>query len=916
MEQLKILVKVGQSARTVLRNCKAIRAITVDEMQYYLQTDDIDLLIIEKVNSEDCDRTSKIIGEYLNKSENPGKVIFNADSNDDDTLGIADEFSCDIVNNTNEVWSFVYKTFNVYVGRDIQIIAKDTDSAGLAASDVSSLFGTETVVNTYVDSDDIKLPAINSKSDIEDFDETTVREITKEQRRKIDLIKAHMHGTVDADDNQSEEDTSNPFASSEDSGVYGDNFDNASEELDVREESNASDGRGNSKNSEILLTRISKLNDTISRMQGKIDDIQLRLDKEVQLRTAVQDERDSLKARMAGILATKKVLEEKVPASEYRKIITKYNEVQEQLEHLQADNSSIEARSDAEIQKFKQEIEQLKRSVESKQSEIDQLNNSIISSANAESANATALQSRIDSLSSRLETSKADLESANAQIEEFKAQLAEKDRELGKLDKVEHHVEVSDKANEMHSEILENVLNMLRNYAQSNFDKDQLNADLQSSLEAEKSHVTDLMGSVSDRDVKIAKLNASIEDLNKQIEEANASVEERTRELTDENNTLRAKVMNFNTQISTLRNQLASKDNQYMVLAKTVGPTDPKTGHPRLFTNYKMLEAKNRELSSQVFTLNQQLSTALAESQTALKDRSRLTTENANLKRSLNAYINSGYSGAGGSGQMMPINYAPRNGRIAKIIVVFGTGSFGISLIAFSMAQKLAVQNSVLLMDFDLATPKLDSYFRTLPFVDVPGVPTKTTALELFLTQGMSKVWANATTVIPQKVSNKNGKLWWFPGLYNKVDDTAVLTADWTDLFRRVGGNFDYIVIDAGKFGYGGPNDQLTQNLCRIAYRTVVVSGNDYADVNSTVKAMHNKINRNNLVWILNKVPTTNVLQVVKTLLGNDRFELLPYSNDSFGKRSTLSMDKMLKGRFEGFLMNYIIPPKNKVGEV
>ena len=68
MEQLKILVKVGQSARTVLRNCKAIRAITVDEMQYYLQTDDIDLLIIEKGNSEDCDRTSKIIGEYLNKS--------------------------------------------------------------------------------------------------------------------------------------------------------------------------------------------------------------------------------------------------------------------------------------------------------------------------------------------------------------------------------------------------------------------------------------------------------------------------------------------------------------------------------------------------------------------------------------------------------------------------------------------------------------------------------------------------------------------------------------------------------------------------------------------------------------------------------------------------------------------------------
>lgn len=49
MEQLKVLVKVGNSAKTVLRNCKAIRAITVDEMQYYLQNADINILIIEDV---------------------------------------------------------------------------------------------------------------------------------------------------------------------------------------------------------------------------------------------------------------------------------------------------------------------------------------------------------------------------------------------------------------------------------------------------------------------------------------------------------------------------------------------------------------------------------------------------------------------------------------------------------------------------------------------------------------------------------------------------------------------------------------------------------------------------------------------------------------------------------------------------
>lgn len=51
MEHLKILVKVGKSAKTVLRNCKAIRAITVNEMKYYLQNESIDLLIVEDIAS-------------------------------------------------------------------------------------------------------------------------------------------------------------------------------------------------------------------------------------------------------------------------------------------------------------------------------------------------------------------------------------------------------------------------------------------------------------------------------------------------------------------------------------------------------------------------------------------------------------------------------------------------------------------------------------------------------------------------------------------------------------------------------------------------------------------------------------------------------------------------------------------------
>lgn len=893
MEQIKVLVKVGKSAKTILRNCKAIRAVTVDEMQYYLQNENINILIIEDIAAQECDNALGIIKDYLSKEimnplANESKkavVMFNADGSNDNTLGLADELDCDIYDNTYKIWEIVENKFGVYVGRDIESIAKDLNGASIANDESNETFefSSNTLENPYVD-DDIELPSISNKSDIEEFSDKTVREVLEEHRKKIEKIRAHVNGT----DEISEE-----------------NIENS--EIEQPEE--VFSPLVESSSTGFMLNQVNKLNATIDGLNKKIESLQGRLAKEVELRGAIQEEKESLRVRLVDIIETKKVIEEKVPATEYRKIINKYNEVQEQLEKLVSDSNNSVAGQQAVVDELKEKIKTLEKKLSDKQTEISSLNESLIKSASTESANSAALQAMVESVNSKYEKAQEELERANKTIEDFEKQVKDNYESLKKLNKIQHHADVADKAHKMQSVVIANTLKILKEYASSNFDKDQAIEELNQGLDAIKLENESLSAEIKEKEAHINRLDDTIADLNHKVEEAEQSIVTHTAELQNENTKLRTDMMSANTQISTLRNQLVSKDNQYRILANSVGPTDPTTGQPRVVANLRMMEKRNRELQNQVVTLNQQLTAAMTESQTAVKSHQSLLAENQNLKRSLSAYIGNGY---GTNGSMLQLT---NPGGKAKIVAVFGSGSCGVSSMAFSIAQKLAAQNSVLIMDLDISTPKLDSYFKYNIDFRVPGVPNITTALELFLTQGIDRVWANATVLIPQVTpNNKNGKLWWFPGLYRKLDDTAIVTADWNALFRKISNSFDYIIIDCGKLNGNSPCDQLIQNISRIAYRSIVVCGTNFSDVRGTLKVM-GKIRRDNLVWVLNQSLLTNISNPVKNLLINDKIEIIPFSQNSFGHRSSLLLDSMLRGRLEMFISNYIVPVRNRNGE-
>ena len=866
-------------------------------MEYHIQNSGIDLLIIEDIEHQDYDRTLEILNKYRENGQNskdseetkPCEIVFNSVNASDDALGLADELDCKIFN-SNEICDFILEKFNVYTGRNLDIIAKENNGSSMLNTDISGMFGfasDDSSMNQF--GDDIKLPEIHSKSDIEEFDDTTVRELVREQQKRIELIKAHIN-QIDKENAESQE--TDTFEAIDET-----------QEIPVQvpeEPKNDSSG--------VFIAQINKLTETVQRLNGKLVNLQDRIDKEVELRGAVQDERDALKARLSEIMLSKNVAEEKVPASEYRNIITKYNTVYEEYEKFKVSSERTNKESDERISELQEKITELQEELEQRQIEIEKISQSMESTAADGAANTAALKARIDSLTDKLNKAQTDVQRSEKVIDDLKEQLEYSKRDLGELDKIKHHAEVSDKAANMRAQIINNTLNMLRSYAQDNFDKSQAMQDLHDSLESEQAEKAGLIDKLSERESRIERLNGVIDGLKADVENAQREAEFKSQELQLENTKLRTDLVSASTQIKTLRNSLAAKDASLRQITMKIGPSDPKTGQPKILTDMKRMGDLNIQLQNQIGELQKQLSNTISDTTQMRQNHQKLVMENNRLKHMVDAAIH------GTSGQMPMIQLMYN--RPGKIIPVFGTSSNGVTSLAYQIAVKLQMNAKVIVMDLDFATPKMDAYFGNKLTVSVPGIQGQYSALEFMMVNGIDNLWRNATTLIPNVYSNKNGSMRIFGGLYHKKDDNTLYSMEWQKLFNLLGQSFDFIVIDCGKYGNSEMADKFIEELWRIAFRVIVVSSIDFFDIRQTVMRV-NKLPNEKQIWLLNKAPTTSINNAQAGLLQGKQTVIMPYSQQSMQVRKSLLTDNMLKGRLEAFVSDRILlPARNRNREV
>ena len=198
----------------------------------------------------------------------------------------------------------------------------------------------------------------------------------------------------------------------------------------------------------------------------------------------------------------------------------------------------------------------------------------------------------------------------------------------------------------------------------------------------------------------------------------------------------------------------------------------------------------------------------------------------------------------------------------------------------------------------DLISPNIDSFFEMSPYFKVNG--TNMTSLRVFIELGVDKM-VNARAIVSGKV-----KYDILTGIYTR-DNVRIASTDFSELFNKLGGMYDYIVVDLGKTGCSAITDSLIKEVCKIADRVVAVSVRGAINVSKLVK----KISRLNIepsktlcMFNMSEDEMLNDREVGQ--LGKYNSAVIPFEYSLYGKRRTYKAVPLIKSRFTT-VMNFIL---------
>lgn len=244
----------------------------------------------------------------------------------------------------------------------------------------------------------------------------------------------------------------------------------------------------------------------------------------------------------------------------------------------------------------------------------------------------------------------------------------------------------------------------------------------------------------------------------------------------------------------------------------------------------------------------------------------------------------------------------------AKIVTVFGGGSFGVTNTAYSIASRL--KGKVLFIDLDISNPKSDRYTKKNPMVNVTGVPSNLykTGIGVLYSCGIEKFIAEYEKLGIRIITTRNTELTWISGLYSSI---KLENIDYTsDFLNYVGNMYDYIVIDSGKIGYSSLSDSLIKSLCDISHKSLVVSSNDSYTTRGISLAL-NRVKITNVGWVINLASTSIIGDKSKKNMGTNDYCILPFSNSIYGTDRPIVDDSNINGRLVTYLNKFNLEMNN-----
>lgn len=918
-ESNKIIVKVGKKSRVRFANSKVYRAITANDLSVLTtKHDDCQIVIIENISEDEQDAVRDFARDFKEKREGNTVLFYIPDSEDEITSGVADELDYNIYLTDSDLYKYIYDTFginvSVYLADRKRLNSQElSESIPEGITDIFGSIGEDAnndIASTIAAIDEADSKGISEQLGIDD---NTSGEIIDEPKETVVLTKVSEDKTEEIEsasdifgtDNIGNGDVNTDGSLEETSGEDKSNTVVSSEHkkdavVSVEEETNT-DGDIEAKHLEVFSETIpADTAEYIEELKMQIRDAKYDYSEAVKdMREAntriaslediirlLREEKDAMEKRFNELMISDEVLEDPISLAEYSVIKENADSLENQVLELNSTISSLKETIEAkelDINSAETSIEELKATIENLKGQLTAVRESIESGE--------AFKEQVDEYEEKLKHASEEKDKIASRLV-----VVEEDNEKLQGNVTELTLRADEEANVRIRtfELLKATIIKIKELNDKLTSIETEKSELLSKLETTESQLQNSKETVRGHLDTIAKLEKSVNDNDKKMELANNSSASEISQLRDRIGQLEAK-------LSVTEQQLEQKENQYNTLVETSGIDE--NGANALMETNRTLENISKTLREQLSAANTELERVKRSESEATKKVSTYKAQVASLQKSLQSIASAGGSGFTGSVSVRAINSGYSQ---SQIITVFGSGSFGITTTAMSLAQKLAATSKVLYIDFDLVSPMADSWFKINPIVNnIPGTlngSIQNSGLGLFIEHGVNIISQHMNNIIKLVNKTKGGGLHYLSGLYYRPDSYKLATANYEELFSLLGSNFQYIIIDFGRLGSNEIGDQLIKVVSDIAYRNIVVTtANQFEVRNFKSKLTNLNINMDSIAWLFNMCTTTALDTKIKDSISPCRYDMLPRM-EQYGTQENFLRTSLTRDRFGLFV--------------
>lgn len=920
---LELIVKVGKKSTLNFSHAKAYRAISsVDLVNKSKNHSNCQLVIIENIREEELNDVKDFIISFTKRGVD-NKVWFYVKDNDDITCGLADELEYEIFMSEDKLFRDIFNKTGLLITSDIKLRKElsnwndDTEYDPFAAFE-NGENNNSNRVDVYIDN------GVNVRNEVEEEIKITLE---KQNEQAESFKKAVEEAKTTLPEEVVEIPVVKPVITEKP-------VKKPSLTLDKKEEKPSSNDESNkAKGSYINQAEFDKLKSELEDARTELEDTKVELNE-------TKEELGNIGTKYSDLSTKYKELNTKhIDLTEYANnriselnklnsvLKNKYNDILEQYNlFIESDLILEDPISLEEYRNLGIELEDTRQSLTEATVKVKELTES----NNESSRIIEQLEEEVKTYSEKLEKRKEEITALNETIELGAGKNEEIERLTEKLAESENKLEKARSDAARNIEITNEEIKKLKNKIGSVSEKYEAEAYARRVLaEFTDSLVikyTDAVRTIENLNVEIENQNTTIEglrgdsdniivsqgndikNLRQQIEELEGQKQELTTQLNESSEMIEDVKANYETQINMLREQVQFAESKYARLEQAAYVSDAT----QLSEQNKALEDINISLRNQLRVKNEDLERGVRERAELTATIRKLDEEKTRLKNSMKTMTNGIQGGISQKIAIPKINYNGKN----FIIPVFGSGSYGITTTAMSLAYKFAERASTLYIDFDLVSPKCDIWFKRSPLCTIPNSIDNgkdySTSLGLMFERGTRYFLDNYGHIVFNRLKTKNGTLDYLTGVYAKFETYKYMSADFSTLLTSLGNTYQYVIIDMGRLGGSELTDSIiagiTKAVCERGNRCVAVTTSN----NIEIRNLRNKITEvgidiSSVAWLVNMARSSKIddkaLKYIRPALAGT----MPFDPDLYGFTQTFQEENRSRNKaLEQFIGNCI----------